>query len=481
MNKRSSKSPWRRVARWLAVSAGMVAVVLGGAGCGSSGTSFAEGVRVDELKVRDIGVVVTDTTATISWVTRVTQGSHVYYGPTSRLGTTVAGSIVTRQTTTVDGVDHQAQITGLTANTVYFFQVEGRKTTLRFRTAGGTRTRLAFVSDRLDGRREIYLAHEFGENVTRLTTTGGWSPALSLDGTRVAWVGNRVGGGTDIFLATLDASGLVAGSVQNLTDTADRDEAHPCWSSDGTAVTFSSAGGLVQRVVAGGAETTLIGGRYSFDQPTWRRDGARLAFISNRRTATIQLKHRPVLEGSVSIKVRDHNNSVLAPALYELYDATTGLIDLSAAGVGNLHVRVTYRSGGVLYSDEQYRSPVPRTALYTMAADGTDLRRITDLDYSVASPEWSVSGSQLFYCRESSGLSSILQINADGSSVKALSSGDFLDRDPVVAPDGSGIMFVSNRDANRLVNLWLLPSGQSMYMVNLFSSGDTEPSWSVVP
>ncbi len=481
MNKTSSKSLWRSAVRRLALGAALGALVLGAAGCGSSGTNFAEGVRVDELKVRDVDVSVTDTTATIRWITRVTQGSHVTYGLTSRLGTSVDGQIVTRQTTTVEGVAHEAQITGLTANTLYYFQVEGRKTTLRFRTNGGTRSRVAFVSDRQDGRREVYLASENCENVTRVTTTGGWSPNLSLDGTKLVWVGNRTGGGTDLFMATLDTAGVVSGSVQNLTDTADRDEAHPCFTSDGTAVTFAAAGDLISRQVAGGAETTLIGDGYTYDMPAWRRDGGRLAFVSNRRTAIVQLKHRPVEAGSVSIRVKDDNNTLLASTLYELYDATNGMLDLSAAGVGNLRVRVTYRSAGVTYTGEQYKCPVPRTALYTMAADGSDVRRITDLDYSVAGPAWSVNGAQLFYSRESSGQSAILQINADGSSVKALTSGDYLDRDPAVAPDGSGILFASNRDVNRLVNLWLLPSGQSMYMVNLFSSGDNEPSWSVVP
>jgi len=481
MNKTSSKSHLRRASRLVAAVAGMLAVVLTGAGCGSDSTSFAEGVRVDELKVRDIDVRVTDTSARIAWVTRVAQGSRVFYGLTTRLGTTATGQTVTRQTTTVEGVAHEAEITGLTANTLYYFQVEGRKTTLRFRTNGGARTRLAFVSDRLGGRREVYLAHEYGENVTRVTTTGGWSPALSLDGTRLAWVGNRAGGGTDIFTATLDANGLVAGSEANLTDTGDRDEAHPCWAVDNSAVVFAAGGGIVQRAVADGAETVLVGGRYLYDQPAWRRDGGRLAFVSTRRTAIIQLKHRPVEAGSVSIRVRDDNNTVLADTLYELYDATNGWLDLSGAGVGNLRVRVTYRSGGTTYTDEQHRSPTPRTVLYTMAPDGTDLRRLTDLEQSVAGPVWSVNGAQLFYSRESSGQSVLMQINADGSSVKALTSGDYLDLDPVVAPDGSAIAFVTNRDTNRLVNLWLLPSGQAMHALNLFSSGDTEPSWSVVP
>ncbi len=208
--------------RWTLRRAGALALAVFGVafwqlGCSSdSQFGLTSGVRIDQLGARDLSVEVTDTGALLTWLTRDAGESQVNFGTTTALGTLVANPVA--------ATSHQVTLTGLTAGTLYYFQITGSGVTYRFRTNGGTRQRIAFVSDRADNRQEVYLAFENGENVVRVSTGGGTHPALSRDGTRLAYAAPGAGGLRDIFELTLDAAGPVAGSLVNRTNTPGRDE-----------------------------------------------------------------------------------------------------------------------------------------------------------------------------------------------------------------------------------------------------------------
>ena len=464
---------------WCGLALGVVAWGL--AGCGSGDTGFGGSVDVDRLGVRDIAVDVTDTTATITWTTRRARASTVTYSTSNALDLSKTGKVTGGKPDTPSGVQHEVQLTGLKADTRYFFRVDGRKTTMRFKTMGGKRLRLAFVSSREDGRREVYLAYENGENVTRVTKTGGWSPALSNDGTRLAWVTWRAGGGTDVWTAQLDANGLVAGSEKALTDSAGRDEASPTFTTDGSAVTCAVQGGLVTVPLDGSAEVPLLTTRYAVNDPSWRRDGGSITFTSTQRSSVIQLSKRPVVDGSISIKVDDDLDTPLAAERWEVVNLNSGVIDMSAAGVGQKRVLVTYQSGTETIENERIAVPTPQACVHVMAPDGSGLRRLTSWENATSGPAYSADGGQIFFVREGDGRSLLYQMSGDGSNVRGLTTGSFVDRDPVVAPDGSVVMFASTRDADGLVNIWGLPSGGEAYPVTLYSTGESEPALSVVP
>ena len=191
-----------RLARRVAlVAAGVVVGGLAQVGCGSSAVTFATGVRVDQLLVRDLSVTVSTTGAVLTWTTRDSAPSQINYGLTTGLGNKVTGDSQPNQ--------HKVELTGLTPDTTYYYQVYGDSTTFRLRTMGGKRQWIAFVSDRDAGQREVYLGYENIENLVRVSSGGGWNPALSVDGKHLAWTGPGAGGHTDIYTAQLDTNGVV--------------------------------------------------------------------------------------------------------------------------------------------------------------------------------------------------------------------------------------------------------------------------------
>ena len=93
------------------------------------------------------------------------------------------------------------------------------------------------------------------------------------------------------------------------------------------------------------------------------------------------------------------------------------------------------------------RAPDGRTAIFTFAADGTELTRITEWGLG-ARPDWSPDGEWItFMSAEASagseGVISVHRVRVDGSNLEQLTQPDGrrVDVYPEYAPDGSGILY----------------------------------------
>ena len=143
---------------------------------------------------------------------------------------------------------------------------------------------LFFASDR-DGNWEVYGMEVDGSNQTNLTShpandgrrSDGESgrPTVSPDGTKIAFISDRLGDG-DIFVMNTDGTGLA-----NLTQ-LDGHESHPNWSSDGTKITFESNGDIYV-MDADGSNQVMLDDQENFDlNPAFSPDGSKIAFATNR-------------------------------------------------------------------------------------------------------------------------------------------------------------------------------------------------------
>jgi dipeptidyl aminopeptidase/acylaminoacyl peptidase len=144
------------------------------------------------------------------------------------------------------------------------------------------------------------------------------------------------------------------------------------------------------------------------------------------------------------------------------------------------------------------RAPKEKLQLYVMPADGGEPTRLTSLENGAGSVAWSPDGARLAFVSPVGGQREpeseeerrksrparvitslkyrfngegfvydrrphVFVVTLDGAAPRQVTDGDFIDADPVWAPDGRSIVFVSARHAERdeddASDLWRVPAG----------------------
>jgi Tol biopolymer transport system component len=160
-------------------------------------------------------------------------------------------------------------------------------------TFPGKNGKIAFSSDRDNGKFEVWTTAPDGTNPTELTTAPSnlAEPAWSPDGTKIAFAACRereagsVYCNTDIYLMNADGSGQT-----RLTHDPAYD-ANPAWSPDGRTIGFNSFRDGPSHLYTvnsdGTGERRLTNGPDGEGYPAWAPDGSRIAFESGRDIYTM--------------------------------------------------------------------------------------------------------------------------------------------------------------------------------------------------
>lgn len=474
---------------------------LAGCGGGDKGWLDRTSLRIDKLPWRDVSIFVTDTTATISWVTQQAKTSQVFYGTDPNnldRRSDLSPSLVTQ---------HRVTLTDLVPQTTYYVvgvstDADGSKairTKLRsLVTHNGAVSHIAFVSDRGGGGQQIFIMGADGTNPTPLTAAGGTRPRWSSDGSRLVfqnrqWVNEAVFG--DLFMINRDGTGLT-NLTRAILSAGYQDAWNPSlWvAPDGTMkLAYAAASFRAQRAeiycldldqegqpIA--APVRLTGNEVLDDAPAWSPDGSRIAFVSNERTARLAL-HSGVRADTIHVK--DSEGRTIASDQYVFVAAASELDFTASTNLFGQIVRIEYEyqdpNSGEIKAEKLTRTvPYPNLEIFVMNADGSGRTNLINDDPNKpaadTSPTWSPDGTRLAFVSDRDGNLEIYTMANNGSSRDNLTRHPEADFDPTWSPDGQEIAFVSMRD--RLTDIYAIRlDNRAVRNITDFTSGDVQPTW----
>ncbi len=219
------------------------------------------------------------------------------------------------------------------------------------------------------GDEDLYCMDIFGRNVRRLTystrvgetnRTPEWSP----DGLQIAFQSNR-DGPREIYILT-----TATGEVKRISRSG-RDSNHPAWSPDGKEIIYVSDGGidsfftivdtdsLIERLLI----VQVFAGR-SLLNPCWTPDGSKIAFVLKGRERELDSLWNVDLDGRNPVLVGPEGISV-----FEYDYSSDGDCIVFDAKVSN-------------------DSFLGEWDIFTMRADGSEIRRLTESKAMSSRPKW---------------------------------------------------------------------------------------------
>ena len=268
--------------------------------------------------------------------------------------------------------------------------------------------RIVFTSVR-DGNFEIYVMDADGGNQENLTDHPAYDgqPDWSPDGTKIAFVSSRDGGGSQIHV--MDADGK---NVIRLTD-GQGTKGHPDWSPDGRKVAFSfdHREDYIAVMDADGRNREKLEDEARY--PSWSPDGKQIAFVS----------------------FRDDGNEI-----YVIGDGGQGRKRVTQDVVGKLNPSFSPDGRRIVY--EAHHEDFHH--IFVVGTDGRNRVRLTHHEEHHSGPAWSPDGQVIAYYVFDGGpgdfLGTIHLMASDGRYIRQLSHGrNARDFEPDISPLGLAV------------------------------------------
>lgn len=265
----------------------------------------------------------------------------------------------------------------------------------------------------------------------RLTTPpaswdGDWSPEMSPDGKKIAFVRGPESAVRDIYV--MDASG---GGMKRLT-TDGRLILGLAWTADSRNVVFSSNrdGGfsLWEMPAAGGTPMHLAAGSDNAYSPAISPRGNLLAYAHGTgKWDIVRLDLKSTGSGNGAGQILSSNEQDSAPQ---------------------------FSPDGTRIAFQSWRSGTQE--IWICGADGSSPVQLTSFGGTLTgSPHWSPDGRQIAFDSRLDGRAHIYMMSPDGGKPRQLTSGQYNDVVPSWSPDGKRIYFGSNRSGSW--QIWTLP------------------------
>ena len=295
----------------------------------------------------------------------------------------------------------------------------------------------------------------------QLTANPGWEgqPAISPDGTMIAYASDE-SGNLDIWVADVRGGGTL-----RLTDHPGVDQ-DPSWFPDGSAIVFASdrsGTSSIWKVPRLGGDPVML--LEDAGQPAISHDGRHIAFVTPRRFCKLRVAVAP-LDHPTDVRVLtaanqgywNHEHPTWSPDGRTICFSDFRDLYLIASDGGDSPVRLTTAhaidrkpvwslDGRWIYFSSTREGT---TALWRMQPSGGAAERLTLGTGPESEPSLTRDGRWLAYSTSSEEWNIALVARASGEST--IIPGDRIEDGPALAPDGSHIVFVSNRSGS--FDLW---------------------------
>ena len=255
-----------------------------------------------------------------------------------------------------------------------------------------------------------------------------------------------------------------------------------------------------------GEEVPLAGPlvRYTSDgldkqRPAWSPDGRQLAFARHEAGGShirqyVMGVDPPSAPRRVTRRDEPEHNAVFSPDGKSLLmvlitqSGTQGNLDIAAIDVDGTGQKLVARDSGKLshqdwpaWSPDGSRFAFSSThegnqEIYTAAADGSQVIRVTQSLGIDAHPCWTPDGRRLLFATDRWGGLEIAEVRVDGTGLTRLTRSPGLDDYPACSPDGSRIAFVSNRDGQYEVYV-CSADGTGPWNLSRHPLRDSYPTW----
>ena len=270
-------------------------------------------------------------------------------------------------------------------------------------------TKIAFVSDREESRRKVFVMDPDGATPTPRTDPGpddandvkpDWSP----DGTKLAF--------TRVFPAARDIFTVNAADGSNPVNLTGGEGVNftPAWSPDGTQIAFASDRGsgeevYVMNAADGTGAAPLTDSAGVNHEPTWSPDGSQIAFVSTR-------------DGDYSLYIMNADGS-----------AQTRVVP--SGSIGNVIAHPDWSPDGakILF--------ILGNVITVSSSDGAAVTPITPqppIAGQLAHARWSTDGTTIAFSVGSGGVEEVYTMLADGSNAAPITAAGGLNNDASWSP-----------------------------------------------
>jgi TolB protein len=234
-------------------------------------------------------------------------------------------------------------------------------------------------------------------------------------------------------------------------------------------------------------------------RPCWSPDGRRLAFARHETGGTRIRQYvldvgPPSALRRLTARQSPEYNGVFSPDGTRLLlvvislSGTQGNLDIASVGGDGSDLKTVVGDQGKLsHQDWPAWSPDGRRLafssthegnqeIYTAAADGSDLIRLTQSPGLDAHPCWSPDGQSIAFATDRWAGLELAAVRPDGTGLTRLTHSPGLDDYPAYSPDGTHLAFVSNRDGQFEIYL-AAADGSRPVNLTRHPLRDTMPCW----